>query len=117
MTDQDHLCQHEGCSNPGIPCFMPGNYDADDPDYFYCGEHCQIEGFCYICGQFWAGVEMFDFGPGYCVNCASEVEEPDYDDMDWFDDYAEYEDIIEGETGGRYIGPGSDVMPDEESEE
>lgn len=36
------------------------------------------------------------------------------DDSGYFDFYAEYEDIIEGEIGGRYIGPGSDTLPESE---
>lgn len=109
-------CQHEGCTNPGSPCWLPDSDYDSEPDEYYCSEHAQINGYCYICGTFWAGVEMFDFGPGYCSNCAAEVEEPDYEDADWggWDYYPEYEDILEDETGGRYIGPGSEFLPDDD---
>lgn len=75
--------------------------------YYYCASHCQKNGFCYGCGEFWAGSESFDFGPGYCSNCAGEFED-DWDDDDGYygndmpDDYyaQEYEaepDYEEGE--------------------
>lgn len=54
----------------------------------YCMECVQKLGYCYICGEFWAGVGSFDFGPGYCENCAAEIEEsePDPEDCFYFDE-------------------------------
>ena len=37
------------------------------------------------------------------------------DDGGYFDFYTEAEDIIEGETYGRYIGPGSDTLPESDA--
>lgn len=54
---------------------------------FYCAEHCQENGYCFACGNFWAGAESFDFGPGWCSNCASEFEESDDEDEYWGDHY------------------------------
>lgn len=61
------------------------NGAADTFDY-YCAEHCQKNGYCYGCGEFWAGSESFDFSrSGLCSNCQSEVE--DYiDDEDYYSD-------------------------------
>jgi hypothetical protein len=53
----------------------------------YCIDCAQKLGYCYICGEFWAGIESFDFGPRYCENCASEVEEDEDDEgFYYFDD-------------------------------
>jgi hypothetical protein len=60
---------------------------------YFCASHCQKNGFCYGCGEFWAGSENFDFGPGYCSNCASEFEDNfDDDNEDYYEPpYDEYE--------------------------
>ena len=85
-----HRCEQEGCTSfDAFPC----THEPNDTDpSFYCAEHAFQHGYCYICGQFWAGIESFDFGPGYCENCRSEVEE-DESDEDYEDDYflPEYE--------------------------
>jgi hypothetical protein len=68
----------------------------DDPDtgeeliYWYCGDHIHDKGFCWGCGQFWGGVESFEFSPhGLCPNCQ---DDPDltgrYEDLD--DEYDVY---------------------------
>jgi hypothetical protein len=85
-----HRCEEEGCESfDAIPCFLMGE---DDPNGYFCSEHAHAQGFCYICGQFWGGIESFDFGPGYCEHCRSEVEADagDYDDDDVFE-LPEYE--------------------------
>jgi len=86
-----HICQHDGCwKRDAVPCFLP-DYDepeGDDgkPSYYYCFKHAPQEGFCYICRQFWAGIESFDFiHPGLCDNCNEQIEH-DFDDGD-DDDY------------------------------
>lgn len=73
-----HKCQQDGCQAEGIACYLP---DWDDepkgdsrPDFYYCWEHCQQNGFCKLCGQFWGGVEMFDFGSGFCEFCEDAVQ-------------------------------------------
>lgn len=57
----------------------------DRPDFYYCWEHAQRNGFCKLCGEFWGGVESFDFGSGFCENCADTVRtdfgEDDYEDQ------------------------------------
>lgn len=79
-----HLCQEPGCMRPAIACEVPwviGDPLGKEPDYeWYCPVHAHKNGYCYMCGHFWAGVEMFDFNrSGLCENCQSEVEE-DYDE-------------------------------------
>lgn len=80
-------CQEEGCKNHGKPYILRGYYLDDEPDsiYWYCWEHAKPNGFCPGCGEFWGGTESFDFGPGYCSNCAPEFEEDYYDEdaEDW----------------------------------
>ena len=91
-------CMEPGCWDPGNECFYPpdesdGLYEMK-ADVFYCVEHSSKAGFCWSCGQFWAGVEAFDFSPieGICPNCISEFEDEgsywdDEDDEDWEDDW------------------------------
>jgi hypothetical protein len=43
--------------------------------HWYCAEHCNINGFCWYCGEFWGGCEAFDFEPtGCCPNCKDEFK-------------------------------------------
>ena len=94
-----HQCQHKDCIKTNvIPCYLPsyqGPYDYIQADTWLCPEHCQVEGFCWGCGQFWAGIESFDFSPtGLCENCKEEdsavMDEIDADsnaDYEWnYDD-------------------------------
>lgn len=73
------MCNEAGCPRSGglVPCYLSG----DRYDGHYCSEHAHANGFCHGCGNFWAGVESFDFGNGYCENCR----------YDFTDDYGEYE--------------------------
>ncbi len=90
-------CQHPGCWRKGTPCYLEG-YN-EEPDYYYCNEHIASEGFCSICGQFWAGCESFDFSPvrGVCENCIVEFDDEFYEPKDEFDygDYGYFEDEVE----------------------
>jgi hypothetical protein len=75
-------CWQKDCENKGEPCILRGDSNESDSIYWFCSEHSQRHGFCFGCGEFWGGTESFDFGPGYCSNCASEFEEEVYED-DW----------------------------------
>lgn len=88
-------CQHEDCENEGLECFLPA-YDtgtfrteATEPDEYFCSEHCHEHGYCWGCGEFWAGVESFDFNPlGLCDNCRDDpditgIEPEDEDAIDY----------------------------------
>lgn len=82
-----HRCQyHEDCTSwDTLACVM----DNDDKDPMWlCPEHAFALGHCSVCGQFWGGIESFDFGPGYCEHCKSDVESDCYDpdDDDGYDD-------------------------------
>ena len=92
-------CQHKDCIKTNVvPCYLPsytGPVDYNHADTWLCPEHCQQEGFCWGCGQFWAGIESFDFSPtGLCDNCKDEdsavMDEIDADsnaDYEWnYDD-------------------------------
>lgn len=80
-------CEHEGCTRDGLPCHEPGGHadDDDGPTTWYCTEHAAEHGFCWCCGEFWGGVESFDFGSGLCEHCRDEVGD-DEEDEDWDDD-------------------------------
>ena len=85
------LCEQEGCQNEGIPCWYPDYVEKivgdqlPPPDHYYCGDHTFDQGFCSVCGDFWGGIESFEFHhPGLCDNCYSEVDQErhEYDDDD-----------------------------------
>lgn len=92
-----HICMEDGCWKlDTVACFLP-DYDSpiileenDKPSYYYCHEHCN--GFCRRCGQFWSGIESFDFQhPSYCDNCYDQItdnyDEGQEDDYDFQSDY------------------------------
>lgn len=83
-TFERQPCQEDGCENRGEPCWIES---AATPDEWYCAEHMHKHGFCIGCGQFYAGIESFDFGPGWCDNCAPEFEEEYDDDLDFGFEY------------------------------
>lgn len=78
-------CEHEGCREEGIGCFLP---DDGEPSHYLCATHCHEEGFCWACGNFWAGCESFDFSRnGLCSNCRNDPDvtgEADPDDDDGY---------------------------------
>jgi len=112
--DVQPVCEHEDCNERGYACYLP---QSDEPDEYYCPQHAFESGYCKGCGQFWGGIERFGFGSGYCEHCEAEFDDDDYEDDDsgYYDFYHEWEDIVEGESGGRYIGPGSETLPDDEA--
>jgi len=76
---QFQRCTHEGCWKQGFPCFM--EMYTETPDEYACSDHAQQMGYCVGCGQFWGGVDSFDFGTGLCPQCRDQIEadSPDYD--------------------------------------
>jgi len=96
-----HICMEDGCwIRHTTACFMPdydNPHDDGKPDYYYCSKHAS-RFFCRICGQFWAGIESFNFmHSGLCDNCYDQIEhdfrdeyDDDYDPMSDF----QYEDVI-----------------------
>ncbi len=87
-----HICFKRGCGREGVECFMPDYEAADEakqkPDEYYCVHHAHDAGYCWCCGQFWAGVESFDLPDDLCENCRDEFDEEfmHYDD-EAIDDY------------------------------
>lgn len=86
------LCEHGGCRRRGQPCYITA--DDSEPDGFYCAEHAQEHGFCSMCGQFWGGIEEFDFGNGVCPNCREYMDK----DLGYWDDLSDADlfDLVEG---------------------
>lgn len=85
-----HRCSKPGCWAKGMACFYPNGADAL-PDEWVCAEHCHDAGYCRCCGNFWAGVDSFDFSRnGLCENCnamlGDDSVEFDIEDGD-FDEY------------------------------
>jgi len=75
------LCDEDGCEKEGCECTLPDGTLGGR----YCTTHAFRNGFCKGCGMFWAGIESFDFGSGYCDNCRTDWDEPEWDedDSDW----------------------------------
>lgn len=83
------ICNQRGCRQMGNECCLP-----DDSREWYCYVHMRDQGYCPGCGNFWAGVESFDFSrSGYCENCASQGDwDDDYSDY-WEDDLMDWDDL------------------------
>lgn len=85
-------CGLPWCHRQGAPCWLPD--DLDQPSEYLCAEHAYQAGYCKGCGQFWGGVESFEFRTeyrGFCDNCAHQMEvedERELRDVDW-DDFDE----------------------------
>ena len=87
MSNHTGQCEHPGCTMAGDACFMDTEREeANDVSGYYCSEHAKDYGFCYICGQFWGGIESFEFlHPGVCDNCHAELDEHDDEDLDFYE--------------------------------
>jgi hypothetical protein len=89
-------CSYPGCWKRGSECYLPDNYDWDRPSEYMCDDHKGLF-YCLSCGQFWAGIESFDFiHPGYCDNCWDEIR---YDYDDDYDDVRDYDDEVYDDWG------------------
>lgn len=85
-------CEHPGCKNPGMECRSP-EWDAEQilPE-FYCPGHAVEHGFCFVCGEYNAGLDGFDIlHIGYCDHCWDEVindqfDDEDFDEAGWIDE-------------------------------
>lgn len=80
-------CEWPGCWNRNVtPCHLTEWDGKPQPTEYYCSAHASDAGFCWGCGQFWAGIESFDFSrSGLCDNC--DESEPDYENYVDEDDY------------------------------
>jgi len=93
--DEIKICQHPGCNQPGQPCEVPWLYDEPidkEPKYeYYCAEHAFDHGYCWMCGQYWAGCEGFDLAPSHlCPNCRREMQEEETEEWASFVGELEY---------------------------
>jgi hypothetical protein len=85
------ICDREGCTEPGVECWLPSlgvveDGQDDEPDEYLCVKHASESGYCWSCGNFWGGIESFEFHPrNLCENCASEEEDDEWDDEDGYD--------------------------------
>ena len=86
------VCQSPGCQEEAIECRIKPGSVVDD---HLCPQHASEAGYCACCGDFWAGVNSFDFAKsGLCEHCEAELEaeseEIDDDDID--DDTDDFDD-------------------------
>lgn len=101
-----HKCEREGCFKDGLVVCRVPEYESvyhRDPDMkeaimieHLCPDHAYDAGYCTLCGEFWGGIESFDFeNPSHlCEHCIQQVrdEQGDYDDDDMLDTIAFEED-------------------------
>ncbi len=86
------FCEAPGCwEHETVHCRLhvwnegSGGYVDEFDDN--CITHASQYGYCWGCGEFWAGCESFDFNQmQLCPNCK---DDPDYCD-DWEDEEQEY---------------------------
>ena len=71
-------CEEPDCDNEAtVHCHF---YDVDEDEeyqYNYCFNCAVKNGFCGVCGCFWAGIDSFEFSrlEGICENCVGEFED------------------------------------------
>ena len=76
-------CAHEGCSRQDTQPYILHPVDINAELFYYCPEHAQEHGFCWMCGEFWGNVEGVGFDEGgLCPNCAYDARMEKYEDMD-----------------------------------
>lgn len=104
MSKKTHICEAKDCKEKAdVRCHIV-DYEtepAKDFYYWYCHKHAKEYGYCYLCGEFFAGIEEFDFPkiyghiPGLCPVCSDMVkadagefddEEQNYYDYEYFTD-------------------------------
>ena len=81
---------HQRCKHPGEPCWLSGYAEEDnnqsEPYEYLCGKHMFAHGYCPGCGQFWGGIESFEFSRYHlCDNCEDDLRSELEEEMD--DDY------------------------------
>ena len=76
-----HTCEEPSCNKEAIQCHLlvidRGDFNSISHDEYnyYCPEHATKNGYCWMCGEFWAGNSEFDFNPSHlCPNCKDEVD-------------------------------------------
>lgn len=82
-----HVCEEKGCNKEAMQCHLVDYgafwiysniwFKTEEKDiiYWYCTEHTTKNGFCWMCGEFWAGNSEFDFNNSHlCPNCRDGVD-------------------------------------------
>lgn len=89
--DSGYKCEHEGCLEDGsVECHIPNHLDYGDKGIdvikviaemdkveHLCQDHAYEAGYCTLCGEFWGGVESFDFNnpQQLCENCLEQLKD------------------------------------------
>jgi hypothetical protein len=92
-----NICQEDNCNSNGtVACWLPDDKDCQEITNYYCEKHAAENGYCYLCGEFWAGIESFDIvHPGLCDTCYDDLNQTfNNDDIeDNFDSLIEHDEL------------------------
>ncbi len=101
---QREICQVCG-HHPATPCYLPepprfrfkGQTPVErKPDEVLCSEHAARNGYCRSCGDFWGGIESFEFiHRGLCDHCHDQIKSDYYYPSDDEDDYYAMDDCAD----------------------
>ena len=92
--ESGHKCEHNGCFENGeVACHVPELHGENGRIYddtnirvveHLCSNHAYEAGYCTLCGDFWGGIESFDFNnPSHlCENCKEQIEDEIGEDDD-----------------------------------
>lgn len=81
-------CEKKECFKDGcVECHVPeqGDYiDMLELKEHFCPEHAYENGYCSLCGDFWGGIESFDFNnpSQLCENCLEQLKDEIGEDDD-----------------------------------
>lgn len=82
---QRYICQDCGSKHANYYWLPDSDPAKDPPDEVLCPDHAKLW-YCLGCGNFCAGQNSFDFvHPGYCDNCAHEIQEGEDDEYEYWD--------------------------------
>ncbi len=92
MSNVRYLCQI--CGANAEPFYYPKYSEKEQPIFagYYCYDNAWGAGFCNSCGEFWGGIESFDFPQwhgnikGMCDRCSFSFR----DELGEFDDEEQY---------------------------
>ena len=91
MTEQ--TCQHEGCNRQDTTRCHLHLYTGGTIIEYYCAEHCQQHGYCWLCGEFYGGIGSFEYSKsGLCPDCRDQLasESGDGERDEWLADWENY---------------------------
>lgn len=85
--ESGHKCKQDGCFRDGeVTCHVPDLHGEGGRIYDYtqikviehlCQDHAYLFGYCILCGDFWGGIEPFDFNnpSQLCENCLDQLKD------------------------------------------